>query len=415
MKTNFEIRPILMAMLKNKTAPLLVASQIALSLAILVNAMYIVNLRLQAAARPTGVQDEQQVFRVDISNQRQGGHEDQMAQQKAEAATIRAVPGVISVARVNSIPVSQSGSNTGMFADRKQEHSSAVSAIYISPDSLVQNWGLKLVQGRDFLAQEYQELDARADQKNPEQAIISLALARQLFPDKTQYIGLPFYFGSGDEADEVRIVGVVETLQTASAQWGKDGEVSTLVPARLSNEPYFGYSVRAAEGQTERVMKDVESALRRASPTPIKVDTRKMSDMRTDRYRAERGLAWMLITVSALLVVVTASGIVGMNSLWVAQRTRQIGIRRALGARRVDILRYFVTENLLIGGAGIAVGLMLAVGLNQLLMSQFELSRLPAVYLYFAPAGFWLLGLLACIGPAWRAAVISPATATRSV
>ena len=161
-------------------------------------------------------------------------------------------------------------------------------------------------------------------------------------------------------------------------------------------------------------MKEVEAALRKASTTPIKVSSKTMEKIRIDRYRAEKGLAWMLLAVSCLLIVVTASGIVGMSTLWVAQRRKQIGVRRALGARRVDILLYFVTENVMITTGGIAAGTMLALGLNQLLVSQFELSKLPLSYLFVAPMVFWVLGVIAVYAPAWRAASISPATATRS-
>ena len=96
------------------------------------------------------------------------------------------------------------------------------------------------------------------------------------------------------------------------------------------------------------------------------------------------------------------------------QRRKQIGVRRALGARRVDILRYFLTENFMITSVGVAAGVVLALGLNQLLVSQLEMARLPLPYLLGGAAVFWLLGLGAVYGPAWRAASISPATATRS-
>jgi putative ABC transport system permease protein len=122
----------------------------------------------------------------------------------------------------------------------------------------------------------------------------------------------------------------------------------------------------------------------------------------------------MLITVSALLLLITASGIVGMASLWVTQRRKQIGVRRALGARRVDILRYFITENILITSVGVTAGVLLALGLNQLLVSKLEMARLPAGYMLAGAAVFWALGIIAVYGPAWRAASISPAMATRS-
>src|SRR3546814_2713942 len=92
-------------------------------------------------------------------------------------------------------------------------------------------------------------------------------------------------------------------------------------------------------------------------------------------------MAGLLVGTIVALLLVTALGIVGLTSFWVSQRRRQIGVRRALGATRGDILRYFQTENFLIVSVGIAMGMLLAYGLNQGLMQQYELARLPAFYL----------------------------------
>ena len=115
--------------------------------------------------------------------------------------------------------------------------------------------------------------------------------------------------------------------------------------------------------------------------------------------------------MSILLLLITCSGIVGMASLWVTQRRKQIGVRRALGARRIDILRYFILENFMITTAGVFGGVACGLGLNALLVSQLEMARLPAGYLIAGALGFWVLGLGAAYGPAWRAASISPAPA----
>lgn len=415
MKNLFEIRPVFSALMRNKTGPLLVAIQVALSLAMLVNAIYVVNLRLDVANRPSGIADESTSFRVNVSNQQLGGHEDQIAMQKSEAAVIRAVPGVVSVARVNSFPVSRSGSNSGMAADRKQTVTTATSSMYFSPDSLISTWGLRLTEGRDFTADEYVDIDVKASRDLPKVALISLALAKKLFPGESSFLGKEFFQGTGEKASGLRIVGVVERLQSSGADADESGEYSSFLPVRLTNDPYFGYAVRTEVGQRDRVIKDVEEALRKAATSPVNVQSETMEEFRLDRYRSEKGLAWMLLVVSMLLIIVTASGIVGMSSLWVAQRQKQIGIRRALGARRIDILRYFILENWIITSAGIVVGSLLAIALNQLLVSQFELSKLPSTYLFFAPLIFWILGIVAVYAPAWKAASISPATATRGV
>jgi putative ABC transport system permease protein len=137
--------------------------------------------------------------------------------------------------------------------------------------------------------------------------------------------------------------------------------------------------------------------------------------MRRDFYQADRSMAWLMVAVCVALLVVTALGIVGLASFWVQQRTRQIGVRRALGATRGQILRYFQTENFLLATLGIVLGMILAYGINQLLMGRYELPRLPILYLPIGAVVLWLLGQISVFGPARRAAAVPPAVATRSV
>jgi putative ABC transport system permease protein len=205
---------------------------------------------------------------------------------------------------------------------------------------------------------------------------------------------------------------VVETLQSHGAQMSERGEFSLIQPVRLNNS-YSMYAIRTEPGQSDRVIGEAEAALRRVALTPRQFKIETVAGDRVKRYRNERALAWMLIAVSVLLLV-TASGVVGMTTLRVAQRRKQIGVRRALGARKIDILRLFISENLIVTSAGVATGLVLAVAFNQLLVSQLELPKLPVPYLLLGAVLFLLLGIAVVYGPAWRAAGISPATATRS-
>jgi putative ABC transport system permease protein len=146
-----EIRPILSALLRNKTGAILVALQVALSLAILANALHIVSER-RAGRRPPerrgrrtrGVLDQ-------VRNLSSGTPSSMLATQKRETEVMRAVPGVVAVANVNQIPLSRSGWNNSVAVDRKQVDETAPSSFYFSGDSLVKTWGLKLVEGRDFL------------------------------------------------------------------------------------------------------------------------------------------------------------------------------------------------------------------------------------------------------------------------
>ncbi|MGH8115748.1 MAG: ABC transporter permease, partial [Rhodanobacteraceae bacterium] len=95
------------------------------------------------------------------------------------------------------------------------------------------------------------------------------------------------------------------------------------------------------------------------------------------------------------------------------QRRRQIGIRRAVGATRAHLLHYFQTENFLLSTAGVVIGVILAYGANLYLMTHYQLDRMPWYYLPASAVALWILGQLAVLGPALRAANVPPVVATR--
>lgn len=408
-----EIRPILSALLRNKTGPILVAMQVALSLAILANALHIVNERREVAARPSGLADEAATFYFAVRNLNQDTPEQMLATIKRELEVLRSVPGMVSAGQASQMPMSQSGGTTSVSADPRQERESAYASTYLADGSMVKTFGLKLVEGRDFLPHEIPEVNQTLENRLPETILMTKALAEKLWPGAPA-VGKMMYFGTGNGARGAQVVGVVERLQTVHAEVGMDGEYSILIPEFMYGRPGTMYAMRAEPGQRDRVMREAELALRKSSATPMILRIKTVEADRKDRYRADMALSWMLVTVSALLLLITCSGIVGMASLWVTQRRKQIGVRRALGARKIDILRYFIVENVLITSGGVFGGVLLGVGLNQLLVSELEMTRLPLPYLAAGALLFWAIGILAAYGPAWRAASISPALATRS-
>src|SRR4029078_7091307 len=168
--------------------------------------------------------------------------------------------------------------------------------------------------------------------------MVSKQLAPRLFKDKQAAIGKTIYQGSGKDAQPMRIVGVVDTLMSSSAPAIDEYAQSTFIwPIR-----YLGatahYAVRAEPSQRARVMKDAEKALGAIRPDRVLINLHDMPEIKYRRYRHERAGANMLIAVTIGLLLVTASGIVGVASLWVSQRRKQIGVRRALGAGRRHIV-----------------------------------------------------------------------------
>jgi putative ABC transport system permease protein len=142
--------------------------------------------------------------------------------------------------------------------------------------------------------------------------------------------------------------------------------------------------------------------------------TLTLTTAREEAYKDDKGLAVILAVVCAALLAVTSFGIVGLTSYWVAQRRRQIGIRRALGATRNAIIQYFQTENLLIAGAGAVIGVALAVSLNLWMVNSFAMERLHTGYTLIGAVVVLLLGQVAVLWPALKAASIPPALATRA-
>jgi putative ABC transport system permease protein len=404
-----EIRPILSTLLRSKTGAILVAAQVALTLAIICNALFVVNARLQTANRPSGVDEAAvfQLFYVGVDK-----IEDSRAMAQLDLETLRAIAGVEAVASVNSMPMITSGSGMSLAVDPAQPGSAVVGAVFMSSDSIIDAFGLELIEGRDFEPSEIREEGAPGSQTQADTVILTQHLATILFPDEPA-VGKTVYLGTGPKAQPVRIVGVVALLMSHMGQISDDAYDAFILPVRqLGNTAH--YAVRTEPGQRARVMAEAEKALTTLRKDRVLIHHRTMDEVRERRYRTERAGAGMLVAVTIGLLLITASGIIGVASLRVSQRRKQIGVRRALGARRSDILRYFLVENLLVTTAGIVLGVALAIGLNQLLVSHVELTRLPLEYVLAGMPAMWILGLVAALGPAWRAATVSPAIATRS-
>jgi putative ABC transport system permease protein len=192
-----------------------------------------------------------------------------------------------------------------------------------------------------------------------------------------------------------------------AAQW------STVVPLRFSGGG--SYALRTDPGQRERVIKAAVTALKSLDSRRIVRQQRTLDDARAEFFQGDRAMTGLLVGVIIALLLVTGLGIVGLASFWVAQRRRTIGVRRALGATRADILHYFQTENFLLATIGILLGMALAYGINLVLMLHYELPRLPWFYFPAGAIALWLIGQLAVLGPALRAAAVPPVVATRTV
>ena len=410
-----DIRPILSTLMRHKTAAALIVVEIALTCAIICNALFMISDRLSQVREVSGIAEEELV-RVQISGI--GSDTDQVARTRTDLASLRAIPGVKDATVLNQVPFVNSSWNSGVRLQQEQQQSTLNATTYMAEAQFIETLGLKLVAGRDFNADEYREasdlLERTTEDGNIPATIITRSLADKLFPGEDA-IGKAFY-SWGDAP--IRVVGVVEHLVRPGGMGGPaEREYAMVFPLRPHYNLGGNYVIRTDPDRRTEVLAAAKAVLQANGADRIiqEENSKTFEQLRREYYQAPRAMAWLLGIVCVALLLVTALGIIGLASFWVQQRTKQIGVRRALGATRGQILRYFQTENFLLASIGIALGMLLAFAINQLLMGRYEMARLP---LYYLPAGavlLWTLGQLAVYAPARRAASVPPAVATRSV
>jgi putative ABC transport system permease protein len=403
-----DILPILATLRRHKITALLIVLEIALTCAIVCNAVFLISQRVHRMDMPSGVAEHElvQVQVVDI-----GDRPDAKARGEEDLAALRAIPGVKSVARINQLPFTDSSWNNSIFLSPIQTQPTLNATMYFGINVL-QTLGTRLIAGRDFNPAEYAEYrDVLRDPKlTPPVVVITQALAQKLWPGESA-LGKTIYF---DPQTPLRVIGVVAGLIRPSLSEGENAaQWTTVVPLRFSGGG--SYALRTDPEQRLQAINAAITALKALDPKRIIRQQRTLDDARAEFFQADRAMAGMLVGVIVAVLLVTGLGIVGLASFWVAQRRRTIGVRRALGATRADILRYFQIENFLIVTLGILLGMALAYGLSLWLMAHYEMPRLPMSYLPMGAFALWLIGQLAVLGPALRAAAVPPVVATRTV
>ncbi|MGH8126022.1 MAG: ABC transporter permease [Rhodanobacteraceae bacterium] len=408
-----QIQPILAALKKHKLATFLIAMEIALACAVLINAVFLIANRLSTMNLQSGV-DEASLGEIVVTGFDPKHATDLNARM---VAGLSAIPGVQSVHVISSVPFGPqsgvAGINTVGPDDKNLNDYNTVVEFYLGNPGMPKALGLKLTAGMMPPADDYGEL--HGFMPSSPSVLISRALAERLWPGESP-LGKQFWTGPIG----FRVIGVVANLAMSQpVKFGKRAPGwSVFVPAQPGGLLAGTYLIRVRNpANLDHVMVEARAAVAKIAPDAVldREDSRSLPTLRAEFFKTDRSMAGLLIGVIVALLGVTAFGIVGLASFWVAQRRKQIGIRRALGATRADILRYFQTENFLIVTFGIVLGIILAIVVNLLLMKFFEVPRLPLWYLPVGVVALWLLGQLAVLVPALRAAAVPPVVATRSV
>ncbi len=406
-ETIMEFGPIFRSLLRNRARVVLIVAEVALTLAIVANCMSLILDTRAGLARESGFDDEHLVliqsnpFAESLNDQEVL---DQLVERDLQA--LRALPGVRAASNTVLAPWAGGGSITAVRLPGTRDEPMQTQ-FYSADPATFDALGIPVAQGRGFTREEYEHgTDAAPPETLP--VVISKTLADAAFPDG-KAVGRELAFP--DESQRLLVVGIVDRFYKPL---GDASDRVMLTPGRTTGFDYGTPFLVRTQGDPGAMIPEMEKALLGVEKGRF-LRLRTVTDMRAESQQRDRLLVATLNGVMALLVLVTALGIVGLTSFSVAERRRQIGTRRALGASKAAIVRQFLLENWMVTSLGVVFGAALAYGLNFGLVTWVAGARLNVLVVAAGALGLWLIGVASALGPALRGAQVPPAIATRNV
>ncbi len=406
------IRPILSTLARHRIAAGLIVAEVALSFAIVCNALHMMTVRYEVLNKPSGLA-EAELVNIDLRALTPIDGADALSDD--DLRRLRALPGVKGAAIANQVIYGDNNNNTGVNNEPNDRGTRVSASSYAGDEHFLPVHGVQLVAGRNFQRDEIQKrsaVDANPDARVPV-VIVDRKLAEALYPG-TSAVGKRVWVFGGRES---QIIGVVEALshtnpkQASNSTRGSQGAIIAPLAGNFRNGTYM---LRVEPGRRQAVLKEAAAIIREVDARRIVRRGETLLDMRNRYYAEDRAMTALLAGVCVALLAVTAFGIVGLASFWVAQRTRMIGIRRALGATQAQIRGYFQLENGLLCGMGVLLGLAGALALSQGMLQPQGAPPLPWFYLPLGALLLLLLGQLAVLAPARKASALPAATAMRA-
>jgi predicted permease len=315
---------------------------------------------------------------------------------------LRSLPGVQSASLSSDSPISGGWDELGLVVEgyqrREGERVDAQSSI-VSPDYF-RSLGITLVAGRDFNDQD----TAGA----PKVAIINEKMARHFFGEANP-IGRKI---GTDEVPDTMIVGVVKDAQYLSV---RQPALRHFYEPIMQQPHLFDLTMHIKTAGEPTALSDMVRAqvVKLDSHLPL-YDVKTLAAQIDESLTQERLLTWLCTAFGLLATLLTALGLYGVLAFSVAQRTREIGIRMALGAQARDVLKLIIGQGMLLVTAGVALGLVASFALTRLIGSLlFGVTPTNATTFIVVSAGLALLALVACYLPARRATKVDPLVALR--
>ena len=345
---SLSIRPMLSSLLRSRTGAILVALQLTIALAVMVNAAWIVSQRIVDIEQPTGI-DDRNMFVVAIAGLT--SRFDLSSAVPQDLDYLRGLPGVIAATATESVPLTGDGQATQLWLQPGQRgHSFAVGELQLDTQGL-KTLGTSLLAGRNFNSAEIQHFAQGKLGLTPADLIVTRTLANALFPGGDA-LGKVVYDTAGKP---ITIIGISRDFMGAIGL-GNAPYMYAIYPQTPGAYGAYFCLVRTQPGRLDAVMQSATAHLAASNPNRVIFFAHPLAYYHHRMIAGNRNMAIFLTTVTTLILAVTCLGIFGLATYNVSARTKQIGTRRAIGARKRDIIAYFMVENAFILSAGVVAG-----------------------------------------------------------
>ncbi|MGE0040508.1 MAG: ABC transporter permease [Vicinamibacterales bacterium] len=384
----------------------LVAGQVAVTVLLLVSAGLLARSLSASRAAAVGFPaDGLALVGLDMG---MAGYDDAAAERFYEDVQRRlaALPGVVSVARASRFPFSVNFNRSNFaFPGRQQspdEIGPSIDSADVSP-SYFDTLGVGVLQGRGFAGTDTRE--------SPLVAVVNQAFARTYFPDRGA-VGETMYLRTLASGRPIEIVGVVADHATH-----RIGEGAVPVVYRATTQTQSAYGVLAARtrGDAQGLLVEMRRVVLAMEPNALFLDNQTMPEQIAATLFPVRAAATLVGVFSGIGLLLAAIGLYGVIAFAVSRRTREIGVRMAIGARPRDVLGMMMRQGLGIALAGAAAGLVLAaIASRAVAGALYGVGVADPVAWGGSLAVLALIAGLANLIPAWRAMRIDPARALRA-
>jgi putative ABC transport system permease protein len=375
----------------------LIATEVGLSLILLIGA----GLMIKSFANVTKVDpgfnhDRLLIFNIGASAKADEAQQLQFYQQIVQQ--VAAVPGAQRVAAISRLPFS--GGNSGRSFNRPGSTKQDQADIRVATAEYFQTMGIPLVRGRNF--NEHDTSDAT------HVAIINEACAKQVFPGEDP-IG-QFVENFGPKNEKLQVVGVVGNVRHLALETAPRPELYQ--PLGQGTWPSVFVAVRTAPENPLTLLPAVQQAVWNVNKSVALGNPRTMNDI-IARTLLQKKFTMLLLSIFAgAALLLAAVGLYGVISYSVAQRTRELGIRIALGAQRRDVLRLILRQGMTLVAAGVIFGVAASLGLTRLIASLlYGISASDPITFFLLSTALVFVAFIACWLPARRASAVDPIVA----